>query len=109
MKKAGVLTGMILALATVLVWGTAYAAVPDHFVINGIQKARGPVPFNHKSHAEAFTPCTTCHHKDAPGKEEHCDTCHSGGTEKEVFHEQCKGCHQKEKAGPVICNGCHKK
>ena len=28
---------------------------------------------------------------------------------KESFHKQCKGCHQKEKKGPVKCDQCHPK
>jgi hypothetical protein len=28
---------------------------------------------------------------------------------KDDFHGYCKGCHQKEKKGPVKCDGCHRK
>jgi len=108
MRKVAVCTALVVV--TVFAFGTAFAAPPDQMILKELQKLRGPVPFGHKTHAEMFKPCATCHHKDKPGKERNCSTnCHGGPTMKEVFHEQCKGCHMKEKSGPVKCDGCHKK
>jgi hypothetical protein len=108
MRRAVFCTASVLLLIF-FAFPPTFAAVPDQFAIHGIQKFRSPVPFKHKAHAENFRPCRTCHHKDRPGKEENCDICHAGATEREVFHEQCKGCHEKEKSGPVTCDGCHKR
>ena len=109
MRKVLVCMALVAAIA-VFASGAAFAAPPDKMILKEIQKSKGPVPFDHKTHAETFKPCAVCHHKDVQGKERNCATaCHEGPTLKEVFHKQCKDCHIKEKSGPVKCDGCHQK
>lgn len=43
-----------------------------------------------------------------------CSTCHNNKTitninNREAFHGQCIGCHEKEAKGPVLCGECHKR
>ena len=113
MRKVALFTAMVVAV--VFAFGTAFAAPPDKIVIKEIKKSKPAVAFNHKAHGEKVTKCADCHHKDAAGKEQKCSKCHGDKTDgkkitlKEAFHAQCKGCHQKEKKGPVKCDACHKK
>lgn len=119
MKKF--LTLMATLVAVVFAVGVALAAAPDKVTIKEIAKSKAPVTFDHKAHGDRANAtkekCQECHHKDAPGKEQKCSTkdCHGAKAEgkkldlKEAYHKQCKGCHQKEKKGPVKCDECHKK
>ncbi len=110
MRKVALCTALVFAV--VFAVGTGFAAPPDKPLVLKAAKAKGPVTFDHAKHGKE---CATCHHKDAAGKEQGCDKCHGAKTEgkkvslKEAFHTQCKGCHQKEKKGPVKCDECHKK
>ena len=110
MRKVAFWTALVVAM--VFASGTAFAAPPDKPIVLKAAKAKGAVTFDHAKHTKV---CATCHHKDAAGKEQMCSKCHGAKTEgkkvslKEAFHTQCKGCHQKEKKGPVKCDGCHKK
>ena len=110
MRKVAFWTALVVAV--VFASGTGFAAPPDKPLVLKAEKAKGPVTFDHAKHGKD---CAVCHHKDAAGKEQRCDKCHGAKTEgkkvslKEAFHTQCKGCHQKEKKGPVKCDECHKK
>src|SRR3970040_1400703 len=100
MRKVAFWTALVVAV--VFASGTVFAA----------PKAKVPVTFDHPKHTKD---CAPCHHKDKAGAEQSCGKCHGAKTEekklsaKEAFHTQCKGCHQKEKKGPVKCDECHKK
>ncbi|HEY5765306.1 MAG TPA: cytochrome c3 family protein [Candidatus Deferrimicrobiaceae bacterium] len=115
MKKLFVLLAAVLAVA--LAFGPGMASPPDKMILKEIQKTKAPVAFDHKAHTGKVKECKECHHKDAAGKEQKCSTasCHGGKADgkkvelKEACHTQCKGCHKKEKAGPVKCDECHPK
>jgi len=113
MRKVALCTALVVAV--VFAFGSAIAAPPEKIVLKEIKKTKAVVAFGHKTHGEKVTKCAECHHKDAAGKEQKCSKCHGDKTEgkkvslKEAFHTQCKGCHQKEKKGPVKCDDCHKK
>lgn len=113
MRKVAFFTALVVAV--VFAFGTAIAAPPDKIVLKEIKKTKAEVAFDHKAHGAKVTKCADCHHKDAAGKEQKCSKCHGDKTDgkkvtlKESFHTQCKGCHQKEKKGPVKCDECHKK
>ena len=94
------------------------ADAPGKVTINEIQKAKGPVSFDHKAHAEKRAKsCQECHHKDAAKKEQKCSACHKVKAEgktvslKDAYHGTCKDCHKKDasKKAPTKCNGCHAK
>ncbi len=83
---------------------------------------RPDVPFNHDAHntKAGIDDCSTCHHVYKNGKkvagesseDEQCSQCHLGKakdsmTLAQTYHALCKGCHMKEKKGPVTCAECH--
>jgi predicted CXXCH cytochrome family protein len=112
MRKVAALTTLVVAAVFAL--GAAFAAPPGKTVIREIQKIKAPVPFDHKAHAARVAKCALCHHADMPGKEQKCSNCHGERTVgkkvslKEAFHTQCRGCHRRERKGPVKCDDCHK-
>ena len=87
------------------------------------KKMRPAVPFLHDKHNETagIDECNTCHHVYEDGKEneddssedQECSECHTinkGDNSMslvKIYHLQCKGCHQKKKAGPIMCSECH--
>jgi cytochrome c553 len=113
MRKVAFWTALVVAV--VFAAGTSFAAPPDKVSLKEIKKTKPAVAYDHKAHGEKVKECASCHHKDAAGAEKKCSKCHGEKTEgkklslKESFHTQCKGCHQKEKKGPVKCDDCHKK
>ena len=110
MRKVTFWTALVVAV--VFATGTGFAAPPDKPLVLKAAKSKGPVTFDHAKHGKD---CAACHHKDKAWAEQKCTKCHGDKTEgkqlsaKEAFHAQCKGCHQKEKKGPVKCDACHKK
>jgi len=115
MRKPAALAGAVVAV--VFAAGAVFGAAPEKIVIKELQKTKPPVVFAHKAHGDKVASCQACHHKDEAGKEQRCSaaSCHGAKPQgkkpelKEAFHKQCKGCHQKEKKGPVKCDECHKK
>jgi primosomal protein N' len=89
MKKCLVFLLILLLTATL-------AAAMDSTTIKSKQ---GDVTFNHKIHSASIK-CTVCHSKKAPGKMT---------LGRDAAHKLCKGCHEKDKKGPVKCFDCHKK
>lgn len=99
----------------------------DDYVIEGIKKEKGAVPFKHFTHASTKKgykiPCKECHHT-AEGNEvdSGCSgaDCH-GDTKvgkklalKGAYHKNCYACHLKHNKqnktdkAPRKCDGCHK-
>ena len=84
---------------------------------------RSPSVFNHEEHNElaGIEECNECHHVYEDGKKLEdessedllCSECHdfenSGNTPNltKAFHTNCKGCHQQQKKGPIMCGECH--
>jgi hypothetical protein len=89
------------------------------------ERLRPPVRFLHDDHNEAagLHDCAACHHLYEDGKKVEgdmsvgmaCSECHLSGTSDteldliRAYHLQCRGCHIREKAGPVTCGQCHGK
>ena len=89
------------------------------------KKMRPAVPFLHDKHNETagIDECNTCHHVYEDGKEveddssedQECSECHTINKSDnplslvKIYHLQCKGCHQKKKAGPIMCGECHQR
>lgn len=82
--------------------------------------------FDHDTHNELakIEDCAVCHHvwengklvPDESSEDTPCSDCHglAPGPDNPVplinaFHTQCKGCHEKQKKGPLLCGQCHKK
>lgn len=111
---------MLLAVVMMAVFSASVivaANAPEKATINEVQKIKPAVVFPHKAHADRIKNCAECHHKDAPGKEQKCFTCHKAEKKgdavslKDAMHTKCKGCHSKDatKKAPTKCDGCHKK
>ena len=116
MKKFAMLMAVVMMAvfsASVIVAGNA----PETATIKDVQKAKSPVIFPHKAHADRIKNCAECHHKDAAGKEQTCFACHKAEKKdkaaslKDAMHTKCKDCHSKDaaKKAPTKCDGCHKK
>lgn len=89
------------------------------------EKMRPPVPFLHDEHNEKaeIEECNVCHHvyedgeklEDDSSEDQECSECHTLNKGDnplslvKIYHLQCRGCHQKKKAGPIMCGECHAK
>ena len=89
------------------------------------KKMRPAVPFLHDKHNETagIDECNNCHHvyedgkkiEDDSSEDQECSECHTLNKGDnplslvKVYHLQCKGCHQKKKAGPIMCSECHQR
>ena len=109
--------GVILLVVGII----AYAAFPKKAAEEPLrimfQSKAGNVLFDHKEHASEDgygLECTDCHHMMEEGETPlACGECHMPDDDEEspkrsdAFHDQCKGCHEDNDAGPVECSGCH--
>ncbi len=115
----------LLSILVILLVLTAFVSVAVAVAdVLSIPAKKGTVTFNHAAHEiRAGKNCQTCHHEikiDKSGKaekvEKGCRDCHKASavegnrfSQKEAFHQTCKGCHKKNKKGPLKCFGCHAK
>jgi hypothetical protein len=88
-----------------------------------IKAQRPEAVFPHDAHNEKarIENCNQCHHvyedgklvEDESSEDRRCSDCHGledAGRQPglmKAFHLNCKGCHQEQKKGPVICGECH--
>ena len=92
---------------------------PDVLILDQIEGAYLPVPFDHKGHsqmAEMAGGCSTCHHFTPQGERPPpCRSCHdvnSSGTDihkpglKGAYHQQCMNCH-RDWIDETDCGICH--
>jgi hypothetical protein len=107
---------ILIAIVVAMAFGApaAFSAdAPDTVTIKKVGDKKSAVTFSHAGHAKTID-CFTCHHA-AKTKEEikGCAECHGkdekASPAKTAYHNNCKGCHQKQKAGPTKCNDCHPK
>ena len=113
--------GLAFSLATA--WSQDEMTVVDNSVFDNPQ--RSPSVFVHDQHNEAagIDNCGTCHHvyedgklvEDESSEDMRCSDCHylkavdgQPGL-MNAFHANCKGCHEAEGSGPVMCGECHVK
>ena len=83
---------------------------------------KGHVPFSHLAHAKDYgISCWNCHHvyedgelvADESSEDQRCSDCHGlKATDDQpalikAFHANCKGCHQEQGRGPIMCGECH--
>lgn len=92
---------------------------PEVVILNELEEAYLPVPFDHKGHAqmaEMADGCVSCHHHTPAGRPHPaCRTCHDisgAGTDiakpclKGAYHRQCLNCH-KDWIDETDCDKCH--
>ncbi len=85
---------------------------------------RAPARFEHDSHNEnaGLEDCNSCHHvydddgtfvEDESSEDQRCADCHDLSDDgrqpglRKAYHQNCKGCHLEQQAGPVMCGECH--
>ena len=126
MRKRGV--GLLTALLlTVFLLVAAYSQEDMTAIDNSVfpDPKRTASIFNHEEHNEAaeIDECNECHHvyedgvklEDESSEDMLCSECHLLEASDEqpglmkAFHLNCKGCHQTEKNGPIMCGECHVK
>jgi len=87
------------------------------------QPQRPNAVFRHDAHNEKarIENCNQCHHiylegklvDDESSEDKRCSDCHGlehSGRQPglmKAFHLNCKGCHQENKKGPIMCGECH--
>jgi len=126
MKKAAVFIFAIVVVSAFL-FVSAYSQEEMTSVDSSVfaKPERTPSVFRHDEHNEkaGIEECNKCHHvyedgkllEDESSEDQLCSDCHelksSGSTPAlmKAFHMNCKGCHLKEKKGPVMCGECHLK
>ncbi len=115
------LIGIVFSLTTA--WSQDEMVVVDNSVFDNPQ--RSPSVFEHDLHNETaeIDECSVCHHvyedgqlvADESSEDMRCSDCHY--LEKvdgqpglmNAFHANCKGCHEAEGKGPIMCGECHVK
>lgn len=85
-------------------------------------RIRPDAVFYHEDHNEmAELDCAVCHHvyedgellEDETSEDSECSECHGDSGDKRnldlvaKYHKRCKGCHEEEGSGPVVCSECH--
>lgn len=135
MKRTLLVITMAVMIALPLVLGSVFvfAEAPGALKLDiaaeafkGGKKKKSAVDFDHAEHVTGYAiGCEACHHKadlasiQGGATPQKCvsDGCH-GPAEKVVegkkmvdsedaYHDNCKGCHKKEKKGPTKCKDCH--
>lgn len=113
------LIGVVLVLNTA--WSQEDMTVVDNAAFDNPQ--RTPSVFAHDEHNETagIDDCTVCHHvyedgelvEDESSEDQSCADCHDqeGSDDQpsliKAFHANCKGCHQEQEKGPIMCGECH--
>ena len=124
MRKRGVVL-LAALLLTVFLLVAAYSQEDMTAIDNSVfsDPKRTASVFNHEEHNEAaeIDECNECHHvyedgvklEDESSEDMLCSECHlleatddQPGLMK-AFHLNCKGCHQAENKGPLMCGECH--
>ena len=126
MKKAAVIIFTIVVVSAFL-FVSAYSQEEMTFVDNSVftKPERPSSIFRHDEHNEkaGIEECNKCHHvyedgkllEDESSEDQRCSDCHelkaSGNNPAlmKAYHTNCKGCHLKQKKGPVMCGECHLK
>ncbi|MFZ7124574.1 MAG: acidic tetraheme cytochrome c3 TmcA [Desulfobacterales bacterium] len=123
-KHAIILCG---ALALVLACFCAYAQEDMEFVDDTafMETMRPSAAFRHDEHNDiaGIDDCGVCHHlydedgtllEGETSEDMECGECHAAGDDYPMdlvraFHLNCRGCHEEQKAGPVVCGECHRR
>ncbi len=111
--KISVILMIIFFIAGIACYAAFSPPNPDEPVRLMFQNKAGKVLFEHTGHlGEYGLDCMECHHNLEDDEIYNCSECHEAGDDDmpgraDVFHMQCKGCHEESEAGPVECNSCH--
>ena len=113
------IVGIVFILTTA--WSQDEMTVVDNSVFDNPQ--RPPSVFVHDEHNEIaeIYDCNVCHHvyedgqlvEDESSEDMYCSDCHdlemSDGQPPlmNAFHANCKGCHEEQGKGPIMCGECH--
>ncbi len=113
--KAAILIMIILLITGIICYASFGPPAPDEPVRVMFQNKAGKVLFTHLIHIDDYADdCQDCHHNLEDDEETYdCSDCHEDKGEEDMpsradaFHDQCKGCHEDNDAGPIECNSCH--
>ena len=136
-KGLSLLAVSVAVLFLWVAFSSAVVECPDDIMIDNDGWPKNQyeaAKLSHKKHATEYkVQCNHCHHVYKDGKNvwaegqpvQKCSECHNvyklgkdlreaSDEEKKLslykaYHDSCKGCHQKEKKGPVKCIECHAK
>jgi hypothetical protein len=127
MRKSALLV-FTLVLVSISLWFVNVHSQDITHVDNDVflDPRRPPSVFPHEEHNEAaeIYECNVCHHVYEDGKklefesseDMRCADCHpleSGEGDPpalmKAFHMNCKGCHEQQNLGPIMCGQCHVK
>ena len=116
---------IVIIIATALVAGGIAVAQEDITAVDDsgfVKRIRPDAVFNHEEHNEAAElDCAVCHHvyedgellEDETSEDSECSECHGDSDDPRnldlvvKYHKRCKGCHEEEGSGPVVCSECH--
>ena len=121
---------IVIIIMLILAGGVTIARVEKTEEITVVEdsafhdRTRRPrVPFEHDAHNEAAAfEYSVCHHVyDEEGQliegetsdDKECSECHAKKDDPRhldlvaSYHNLCKGCHEEERKGPVMCSECH--
>ena len=125
MMRKSVRVLLIFISATMLLFVSGYSQEDMRFIDNSVfdRPNRTQAVFNHDEHNEKaeLDECNECHHvyedgellEDESSEDLFCSDCHDLVSDtampslRRAFHKNCKGCHQEQGAGPIMCGECH--
>ena len=117
-------------VAILMVWALGVVAAFAQEDITTVEdsifedRIRPRAVFYHEDHNDAAElDCYVCHHvyedgellEDETSEDYECSECHAGTNDSRnldvvaAYHNRCKGCHEEEENGPVVCSECHVK
>ena len=126
--KTNAYLGLVMLLGVILCSAAAFSqedmVAVDNRVFDNPQRTASI--FEHDVHNETagIEDCAACHHvydddgnlvEDESSEDSSCSECHGASDDgrmpnlRKAYHLNCKGCHIKEGAGPVLCGECHVK
>jgi len=123
------IAALMLALAVAMLCLTTAHSQDDMVVVDADafdNSQRPPSVFVHDEHNEMaeIEECNQCHHvydddgtllEDESSEDQYCSDCHGLEAEgrkpalMDAFHLNCKGCHDAQNKGPVMCGECHRR
>ncbi|MGB5157380.1 cytochrome c3 family protein [Desulfobacterium sp. N47] len=123
-KKIWALCSVIVS-SIIILFATAYSQEDIRYVQDPAftKRMRPEAVFNHDEHNENanIDDCSTCHHfykdkvkvENETSEDMKCSECHKIDKDPiplvNKYHLRCIGCHEQEKAGPLMCSECHVK
>ena len=102
-------------------WSQDDLTVVDNSVFASPQRPSSVFVHDEHNETAGIDDCAECHHvyedgkriEDESSEDQSCSECHDleGSNDQpsliKAFHLNCKGCHQAQNKGPIMCGECH--